>query len=498
MMPNLINRLNSKITHRSNSDYMSSSSSSSSSSYSRSPASSTSSISSLYSGGNMANLHAELHGNSFKQFDEANNLMFSPSSLSAPPGVGLQMPLAPPPPQHSLAAQQSFNLQNSSNSSFNSGHSEEEANMDTESMIRKSLMFNSTHTTHTIHNLHGYQHPAKVNAVSSQQQQPHQTRKSGGSRRITKRPRTILNAVQRYDFREAFKLSQKPCRKVREHLASKTGLSVRVVQVWFQNERAKVKKMHRRSQQQHQQHLSGKKPKKTGKLINGRRAGGKKACKTSADHNEGEEIDEDDDDEEDEEEEEDSDVDDESDAETDEIDEEEDDVDDKNEDDNDLSLENDLSGDKLSSNEDHKQNILLTHKSPASMVKKSFVTDSYASFEMLADSSNDLGDQLMEIQPHLRQSGHLHRLPYAGDFSQAHNNHAQLFNSYHQAQSNSGILTMLSNNNSGGGGMQQHPPPQFQQQHGIFSNDHQNPIDRLYSMQNIYFCSATAAPTTSS
>ena len=69
------------------------------------------------------------------------------------------------------------------------------------------------------------------------------------SRRITKRPRTILNAIQRYDFREAFKQSPKPCRKVREHLADRTGLSVRVVQVWFQNERAKMKKMQRRQQQ---------------------------------------------------------------------------------------------------------------------------------------------------------------------------------------------------------------------------------------------------------
>ena len=35
--------------------------------------------------------------------------------------------------------------------------------------------------------------------------------------------------------------------KVREALAKDTGLSVRVVQVWFQNQRAKMKKMQRRN-----------------------------------------------------------------------------------------------------------------------------------------------------------------------------------------------------------------------------------------------------------
>ena len=88
----------------------------------------------------------------------------------------------------------------------------------------------------------------ELTETQTKQKQP-TPRKSSSSRRITKRPRTILNAVQRYDFREAFKQSPKPCRKVREHLASKTGLSVRVVQVWFQNERAKMKKMQRRQQQ---------------------------------------------------------------------------------------------------------------------------------------------------------------------------------------------------------------------------------------------------------
>lgn len=42
-------------------------------------------------------------------------------------------------------------------------------------------------------------------------------------------------------------MSPKPCRKVREALAKDTGLTVRVVQVWFQNQRAKMKKVQRKS-----------------------------------------------------------------------------------------------------------------------------------------------------------------------------------------------------------------------------------------------------------
>uniref|UniRef100_H2Y8I1 Uncharacterized protein n=1 Tax=Ciona savignyi TaxID=51511 RepID=H2Y8I1_CIOSA len=73
----------------------------------------------------------------------------------------------------------------------------------------------------------------------------------------SKRPRTILNAVQRRAFKAAFEVTPKPCRKVslificyfrrfRETLAKDTGLTVRVVQVWFQNQRAKMKKLAKR------------------------------------------------------------------------------------------------------------------------------------------------------------------------------------------------------------------------------------------------------------
>ena len=71
--------------------------------------------------------------------------------------------------------------------------------------------------------------------------------RSRDGRRGPKRPRTILTSVQRRQFKASFEVSPKPCRKVREALAKDTGLSVRVVQVWFQNQRAKMKKIQRKA-----------------------------------------------------------------------------------------------------------------------------------------------------------------------------------------------------------------------------------------------------------
>merc|ERR1719376_101674 len=70
------------------------------------------------------------------------------------------------------------------------------------------------------------------------------SRSQGG----VKRPRTILTTSQRRKFKSAFQVSQKPTRKARETLANETGLSPRVVQVWFQNQRAKIKKIARKQE----------------------------------------------------------------------------------------------------------------------------------------------------------------------------------------------------------------------------------------------------------
>ncbi|KAK2114119.1 LIM homeobox transcription factor 1-alpha [Saguinus oedipus] len=63
------------------------------------------------------------------------------------------------------------------------------------------------------------------------------TAEEGKDHKRPKCPKTILTTQQR---------------KVRETLVAETGLSVRVVQVWFQNQRAKMMKLARRPQQQQQ------------------------------------------------------------------------------------------------------------------------------------------------------------------------------------------------------------------------------------------------------
>uniref|UniRef100_H2Y6W6 Uncharacterized protein n=1 Tax=Ciona savignyi TaxID=51511 RepID=H2Y6W6_CIOSA len=58
-----------------------------------------------------------------------------------------------------------------------------------------------------------------------------------------KRPRTTITAKQLETLKLAYNQSPKPARHVREQLSSDTGLDMRVVQVWFQNRRAKEKRL---------------------------------------------------------------------------------------------------------------------------------------------------------------------------------------------------------------------------------------------------------------
>lgn len=60
-----------------------------------------------------------------------------------------------------------------------------------------------------------------------------------------KRPRTTITAKQLDTLKRAYQSSPKPARHIRERLSADTGLDMRVVQVWFQNRRAKEKRLKR-------------------------------------------------------------------------------------------------------------------------------------------------------------------------------------------------------------------------------------------------------------
>merc|ERR1719469_628639 len=56
-------------------------------------------------------------------------------------------------------------------------------------------------------------------------------------------PRTTIKAKQFDVLRAVFEQTPKPTRLIREQVAKETGLPMRVIQVWFQNKRSKVKRM---------------------------------------------------------------------------------------------------------------------------------------------------------------------------------------------------------------------------------------------------------------
>ena len=58
-----------------------------------------------------------------------------------------------------------------------------------------------------------------------------------------KKPRTTISLRQQDALRRAYSECVKPSRKAREKISTETGLEMRVVQVWFQNRRAKEKRL---------------------------------------------------------------------------------------------------------------------------------------------------------------------------------------------------------------------------------------------------------------
>ncbi|CEF66878.1 Lim1 [Strongyloides ratti] len=62
---------------------------------------------------------------------------------------------------------------------------------------------------------------------------------------ISKRrgPRTTIKSRQLEILKAAFNATPKPTRHIREQLAQETGLSMRVIQVWFQNRRSKERRL---------------------------------------------------------------------------------------------------------------------------------------------------------------------------------------------------------------------------------------------------------------
>ncbi|XP_016396608.1 LIM/homeobox protein Lhx1-like [Sinocyclocheilus rhinocerous] len=81
----------------------------------------------------------------------------------------------------------------------------------------------------------------------------------GGKRRG---PRTTIKAKQLEVLKAAFVATPKPTRHIREQLAQETGLSMRVIQVWFQNRRSKERRMKQLSALGSRRHMFFRSPRR--------------------------------------------------------------------------------------------------------------------------------------------------------------------------------------------------------------------------------------------
>lgn len=77
--------------------------------------------------------------------------------------------------------------------------------------------------------------------------------KGGGSDGKPTRVRTVLNEKQLHTLRTCYAANPRPDALMKEQLVEMTGLSPRVIRVWFQNKRCKDKKKTIAMKQQMQQ-----------------------------------------------------------------------------------------------------------------------------------------------------------------------------------------------------------------------------------------------------
>ncbi|XP_028322825.1 LIM/homeobox protein Lhx1-like [Gouania willdenowi] len=75
-------------------------------------------------------------------------------------------------------------------------------------------------------------------------------------------PRTTIKAKQLETLKAAFAATPKPTRHIREQLSRETGLSMRVIQVWFQNRRSKERRMKQLSALSARRHVFFRSPRR--------------------------------------------------------------------------------------------------------------------------------------------------------------------------------------------------------------------------------------------
>uniref|UniRef100_A0A915D3L0 Uncharacterized protein n=1 Tax=Ditylenchus dipsaci TaxID=166011 RepID=A0A915D3L0_9BILA len=84
--------------------------------------------------------------------------------------------------------------------------------------------------------------PTGLSGASSTTTGSNLTSKKSKKDKPAQRVRTVLNEAQLKILKQMYNSNQRPDTTVKEHLVERTGLSARVIRVWFQNKRCKDKK----------------------------------------------------------------------------------------------------------------------------------------------------------------------------------------------------------------------------------------------------------------